>query len=186
MRAVFAAFLIFMFPAAFAQGGAAGAQPPAANVLSSYRLGVGDIISVRVFGEDDLSRDKVKVTDAGSVAYPVLGEIKVLGRTVGELEKLVADGLRGRYLVNPRVTVTIDEYRQFFVDGQVGKTGGYPYQPGLNVAKAISLAGGLRERASVNKIYIVREGDKPQNRIKVDMSTEVRPGDILTIEESFF
>jgi len=181
--------LLGMFSLAAAQApGAMGASTSAAapSSLSSYKLGVGDIITVKVFGEEDLSRDRVKVTDSGSVAYPVLGDIKVLGRTIGELEKLVADGLRGRYLVNPRVSVIIEEYRQFFVDGQVGKTGGYPYQPGLNVAKAISLAGGLRERASVNKMYIIREGDKPQNRIKVDMSVEVRPGDILTIEESFF
>ncbi len=189
MRLVFLAVIFWLNSIALAQQPGSGATSPtgaAPSSLSLYKLGVGDIISVRVFGEDDLSRDKVKVTDAGSVAYPVLGEIKVLGRTVAELERLVADGLRGRYLVNPRVSVTIEEYRQFFVDGQVGKTGGYPYQPGLNVAKAISLAGGLRERASVNKIFIIREGDKPQNRIKVDMSTEVRPGDILTVEESFF
>lgn len=189
MRVVFAAWLIFVSMLAHAQApgsGSAALSGSSSNSLSFYRLGVGDVVSVRVFGEDDLSRDKVRVTDAGTVAYPILGEIKVSGRTVGELEKLVADGLRGRYLVNPRVSVTIDEYRQFFVDGQVSKTGGYPYQPGLNVAKAISLAGGLRERASVNKMYITREGEKPQNRIKVDMSTEVRPGDILTVEESFF
>lgn len=189
MQLVLAVLLWCASSLAAAQAPGAGTASPVASApssLSSYKLGVGDIISVKVFGEDDLSREKVKVTDAGSVAYPVLGDIKVLGRTVAELEKLVADGLRGRYLVNPRVTVTIEEYRQFFVDGQVGKTGGYPYQPGLNVAKAISLAGGLRERASVNKIFIIREGDRPQNRIKVDMSTEVRPGDILTIEESFF
>jgi len=190
MRAVLAVvfFLFSQFAAAQAAGTgapqAAGAPPAPAS--SSYRLGVGDIITVKVFGEDDLSREKVKVTDGGTVAYPILGEIKVLGRTLGELEKMVADGLRGRYLVNPRVSVFIDEYRPFFVDGQVGRTGGIPYQPGLNVAKAISLAGGLRERASTNKMYVIREGDKPQNRVKADMSTEVRPGDILIVEESFF
>ena len=183
MRAVLFAVLVFV--SSFA-GALAQKSSDAPGALSYYRLGVGDVVSVRVFGEDDLSRDKVKVTDAGTVAYPILGEIKVQGRTVGELERLVADGLRGRYLVNPRVSVTVDEYRPFYVDGQVGKSGGYPYQPGLNVAKAISLAGGLKERASTNKMYITREGDKPQNRVKVDMSAEVRPGDILTIEESFF
>jgi polysaccharide export outer membrane protein len=191
MRAVLTLVLYLFSQLAAAQ--AAGPGTPAAGQgvsaplsLSSYRLGVGDIITVKVFGEDDLSREKVKVADGGTVAYPILGEIKVLGRTVGELEKIVADGLRGRYLVNPRVSVFIDEYRPFFVDGQVARTGGSPYQPGLTVAKAISLAGGLRERASVNKIYLIREGEKQQNRIKVDMSTEVRPGDILIIEESFF
>jgi polysaccharide export outer membrane protein len=192
MRAVLALVLFLLSQLAVAQAvspAAPAAGQPSVSAplsLSSYRLGIGDIITVKVFGEDDLSREKVKVTDAGTVAYPVLGEIKVLGRTVGELEKLVADGLRGRYLVNPRVSVFVDEYRPFFVDGQVARTGGYPYQPGLNVAKAISLAGGLRERASVNKMFVIREGDKPQNRIKVDMSTDVRPGDILVIEESFF
>ncbi len=183
MRAVFVVWLVFVSSLVGAQ---ASRTSESQSALSFYRLGVGDVVSVRVFGEDDLSRDKVKVTDAGTVAYPILGELKVQGRTVGELEKLVADGLRGRYLVNPRVSVTVDEYRPFYVDGQVGKAGGIPYQPGLNVAKAISLAGGLRERASTNKMYITREGDKPQNRIKVDMSTDVHPGDVLTIEESFF
>jgi polysaccharide export outer membrane protein len=153
---------------------------------SSYKLGAGDVISIKVFGEDDLSREKIKVSDAGTVPYPVLGELRVLGRTVGELEKQITDGLRGRYLVNPRVAVTIEEYRQFFVNGQVVKPGGYPYQPAMTVAKAISLAGGLKERASVNKMYLVREGGGAQARVKVDMMAEVGPGDILTIEESFF
>jgi len=153
---------------------------------SSYKLGAGDVITIKVFGEDDLSREKVKITDAGTVPYPVLGELRVLGRTVGELERLVTEGLRGRYLVNPRVAVTIDEYRQFFVNGQVASPGGFAYQPGLTVGKAISLAGGLKERASTNKMFVVREDDPKRGRTKVDMNSDVRPGDVLTVEESFF
>jgi len=161
-------------------------RPVRADAISSYKLGAGDVISIKVFGEDDLSRERVKVTDAGTVPYPVLGELKILGRTVGELEKIITEGLRGRYLVNPRVSVTVEEYRQFFVNGQVDRPGGYAYQPAMTVAKAISLAGGLKERASVNKMYILREDNLSQGRIKVDMNAEVRPGDVLTIEESFF
>jgi polysaccharide export outer membrane protein len=160
--------------------------PIQAQVLSSYKLGAGDIITIKVFGEDDLSREKIKVSDAGTVPYPVLGEIKILGRTVGELERQITEGLRGRYLVNPRVAVTIEEYRQFFVNGQVGSPGGYAYQPGLTVAKAISLAGGLKERASINKMFLLREDDTSRTRVKVEMNSEVRPGDVLTVEESFF
>src|SRR6185436_9337133 len=101
MRVVLAVALFFLSQLALAQ--ATGPAAPSAGAvvaapLSTYRLGIGDVITVRVFGEDDLSREKVKVGDGGVVAYPILGEIKVLGRTVGELEKLVADGLRGRYL----------------------------------------------------------------------------------------
>lgn len=178
------AFLV-MLAAAFLAAAAGGAFAQRSEI-SAYKLGAGDVITIKVFGEDDLSREKVKITDAGTVPYPVLGELRVLGRTVGELEKLVTDGLRGRYLVNPRVAVTIDDYRQFFVNGQVASPGGFAYQPGLTVAKAISLAGGLKERASVNKMFLVREDDPAKARARVDMNAEVRPGDVLTVEESFF
>lgn len=182
MRAIVGLLLALAFSVALAQP----AGTARADVASSYKLGAGDVISIKVFGEEDLSRERIKVSDSGTVPYPVLGELKILGRSVSELEKLVTDGLRGRYLVNPRVSVTIEEYRPFFINGQVDRPGAYPYQPAMTVAKAISLAGGLKERASVNKMYIVREGSGAGGRTKVDMAAEVRPGDILTIEESFF
>jgi polysaccharide export outer membrane protein len=154
--------------------------------LSTYKLGAGDTISIRVLGEDDLKRERVRLSDAGTVSFPVLGEIKVKGMTVGALEDYVAKGLRGRYLVNPQVNVSIDEYRSYFVNGQVEKPGGYPYSPGLTVRKAVSLAGGFRERASREKISIIRDDDPSQTPRRVDLNTAVLPGDILTVEESFF
>src|SRR5205085_8267211 len=154
--------------------------------LSSYKLGAGDMISIRVLGEDDLRREKVRLSDAGTVSFPVLGEIKVKGMTVGGLEEYIAKGLRGRYLLNPQVTVSIDEYRNFFVNGMVEKPGGYPYSPGLTVRKAISLAGGFRERASREKINIIRDDDPSQTSRRVDLNAAILPGDILTVEESFF
>ena len=163
-----------------------GNAPGSSSAYSSYRLGAGDVVNIRVFGEDDLSKEKIRLTDAGTVPYPVLGELRVLGMTVGDLERLITDGLKGRYLVNPRVSVQIDEYRPFYVNGMVEKPGGYPYQPGLTVRKAASLAGGFKERASSSKMYVIREGDKSQKPVKVDLNTVIGPGDILTIEESFF
>ena len=154
--------------------------------LSSYRLGSGDVVTIRVFGEDDLSREKIKLTDAGTVPYPVLGEIRVLGLTVGDLEKRITDGLRGRYLVNPRVSVTIEEYRPFYINGMVEKPGAYPFQPGLSVRKAASLAGGFKERASFSKIFVIRERDTQQKPETADLNTPIYPGDIVTVEASFF
>ena len=156
------------------------------DALSTYRLNSGDVISIRVFGEEDFNREKIRLTDAGTVSFPILGEIPMLGRTVGEIEKLVTDGLKGRYLVNPRVSVWIDEYRSFFVNGMVEKPGAYPFQPGLNVRKAVSIAGGFKERASVNKIFIVRDKDPAHQPAKVDLNADVGPGDMITVEESFF
>jgi len=156
------------------------------DTLSRYKLSTGDVISIVVYGEDDLKRDKVRLTDAGTISYPVLGEIQVRGKTIGELEKLVADGLRGSYLVNPRVSVTIDEYRPYFISGQVNNNGSFPYQPGLTVRKAVSIAGGFKERASLNKITIVRDGDASNTPVQADLNTYVRPGDAITVGESFF
>lgn len=156
------------------------------SALSSYKLAAGDVISIRVLGEDEFSREKIRLTDAGTISFPAIGEIKVLGRTVGDLEAIIVAGLKGRILVNPKVSVQIDEYRPFYVNGMVDKPGGYPFQPGLTVRKAVSLAGGFKERASPNKIFVIREDDPSQKAQKVDLNTFIGPGDILTIEESFF
>ena len=157
-----------------------------ADTLSRYRLSTGDVISITVYGEDDLKKEKTRLTDAGTISYPVLGEIQVRGKTVGELEKILTDGLRGSYLVNPRVAVTIDEYRPYFINGQVTNNGSFPFQPGLTVRKAVSIAGGFKERASLSKITIVRDGDATNTLVKVDLNAPVQPGDIITVGESFF
>lgn len=158
----------------------------AQSELSSYKLGAGDLITIRVLGEEDLKREKVRLSDAGTISFPILGEIRVKGLTVGELDDLITKGLKGRYLVDPEVTVSIDEYRNFFVNGHVEKPGGYPFMPGLTVRKAISIAGGFRERAARDKLNIIRDDDPTQTTRRVDLNAPVYPGDILTVEESFF
>jgi polysaccharide export outer membrane protein len=159
------------------------AAPPE---MSTYKLGTGDVISIRVLGEDDLRREHVKLSDAGTVSFPVLGEIPVKGMTVGDLEEFITKGLKGRYLVNPQVTVSIDEYRNFYVNGMVEKPGGYPYSPGLTVRKAVSIAGGFKERAARDKITVIHDDDPKQTPHKVDMNNALLPGDIVTVDESFF
>jgi polysaccharide biosynthesis/export protein VpsN len=154
--------------------------------LSSYKLGAGDVVTIRVLGEEDLKREKIKLSDAVTVSFPVLGEIKVRGMTVGALEDYITKGLKGRYLLDPQVTVSIEEYRNFFVNGEVEKPGGYPYSPGLTVRKAISIAGGFKERAAREKLSVIRDDDASQTPRKVDLNAPLLPGDILTVEQSFF
>ena len=157
------------------------------DLLSRYRLASGDVISIYVLGEDELKREKVRLTDAGTIQYAVLGEIRVKGLTAGDLEQKITSGLlAANYLKNPKVTVSIDEYRPFFINGEVYKAGGYPYVPGLTVLKAVSIAGGFKDRASKRNMYVVRDGTPNEQRQRVEMDTPIYPGDILTIEESFF
>jgi polysaccharide export outer membrane protein len=84
------------------------------------------------------------------------------------------------------VSVEINEYRPFYINGMVHRPGGYPFQPGLSVRKAASIAGGFKERASLSKIYLIKENDSTQSPRKVDLDAPVGPGDLVTVEESFF
>ena len=92
--------------------------------LVDYRLGSGDLINIVVFGESDLSLE-VRLSDAGTVSYPFLGELKVKGLTSRDLEHLLTEGLKGDYLVEPRINVSVAEYRQFFIAGEVASPGGF-------------------------------------------------------------
>jgi len=109
-----------------------------------------------------------------------------VGLTAAEVEQLIYTGLKGDYLINPSVSVTITEYRPFFIDGEVKRPGGYPYQPGLTVNKAAALAGGYTDRASKDNVVIVREHDGATDEINVDVSDMIQPGDIITIKQRFF
>ena len=174
--------------AAVAPAGAQGAAPAAAvsGALSSYRVGPGDVLSIRVMGEDDLSVKGVRLTDAGTLFYPALGELNVRGMTIGELEALVTSRLKGRILLNPQVLVQVEEYRPFFITGMVKAPGSIAYQPGLNVNKAAALAGGFQERASMSKIFVVREGKREDQMEKVELDSPIYPGDFIIVRESFF
>ena len=162
------------------------AVPSLSGGLSSYRLASGDVISVRVLGEEDLSKEEVLLTDAGTVSLPALGEVRIAGLTLSEVAQLVTQGLLGDYLVNPQVSVSIYQYRPFYINGMVETPGSYPYQPGLTVRKAASLAGGFRERASLRGISIIRENEPGNQSRRVDLDALVQPGDIITVDESFF
>ena len=99
---------------------------------------------------------------------------------------MLVRGLKGDYLIDPKVSVRIIEYRDFFVNGEVKKPGGYPFKPGLTLRKAVAVAGGLTERASESRITVIREQDGEKEKLRASMDTPVMPGDIITIDQSFF
>jgi len=157
----------------------------AAQQATSYVLEPGDQVAISVFGEPDLSVE-FTIHDQGVLNYPLLGEIRVAGLTISELEKRITDGLRGDYLINPDVTVSIEQYRPFFMRGEINRPGGYPYQPGLTLEKALALAGGLTPRAARNKIEVKRARYQSDVAVKIKMSDPVHAGDVITVPQSFF
>jgi polysaccharide export outer membrane protein len=163
-----------------------GADTYGAESLSEYRLGSGDVLRVQVFDEPELSME-IRLSDGGTISYPFLGELRVMGLTISKLENAIAKGLEGDYLIDPKVNVSVLEYRPFYVNGEVENAGGYPFQPGLTLRKAIALAGGFTERASRTKIFAIAEGmTQKANSKQVGMDDVIQPGDIITVEQSFF
>lgn len=156
---------------------------------SDYVLGPNDIIAISVYMEEDLSFEEIRIGDTGRINYPFLGEIQASGSTVSGFEFLIRRGLiDGEFLIDPAVTVRIVQYRPFFIDGEVEAPGAYPFEPGLTLRKAISIAGGFTERASRRGIEILPEGAgqdaKPDVTDNLDIA--LHPGDIITVEERFF
>ena len=152
---------------------------------SDYRLAPDDELSIVVFDEPDLSLKEVRVSSTGTISMPLIGQIKVEGLTISDVENEIHDLYLGDYLKKPNISVAIIEYRQFYVDGEVNKPGGYSFREGMTVQRAIALAGGFTERAARNKINIVKEGTGSILK-NVEMNYRVSPGDVITVEESFF
>jgi len=153
---------------------------------SSYKLASGDVISISVFGEPDLSVKELRLTDAGSFSYPFIGEVQAKGKTAAEIEQLIIDQLKGDYLVDPRVSVSVLKYREFFISGEVKSPGAYPFQPGLTLRRAVALAGGLTERASEGRITIIHDNNSERKPEPATLDTQVMPGDSINIDQGFF
>ena len=120
-----------------------------------YILDSGDQIRILVYDEPDLTVVRF-IKDDGIINFPLVGSIYVTGKTTRQVQKLIHNGLKGDYLLNPSVQVDIVTYRSFYIHGEVNRPGAYPYQPGLTVDQAGALGGGFTERASTSKMYIKR------------------------------
>ncbi len=162
----------------WAVAGTAAAEPIVAAPV--YRIGPNDVVRVQVFGEEDLAVES-KVGGDGAINFPLLGAVTVAGKTVKELQEFLAIRLAEGYVRSPRVTVLMVRYRNFYVSGEVKTPGGYPYEAGLTVQKALSLAGGATERAETKAISVTRvTGDRTET-MRLGWGGLVLPDDILTV-----
>ena len=150
-----------------------------------YRLSTGDVLTVTVFDESDLSLEAAKITDEGSISVPLLGQVQVKGKSVPEVEILLTKLFGDDYLRKPSVSVAISEYRPFYINGAVKIPGSYPYRTNMTVQIAVTIAGGFTERASKSNVYVLPEGSTTE-REEAELSDQVKPGDVITVDESFF
>jgi polysaccharide export outer membrane protein len=151
----------------------------------SYRLGAGDKLKITVYGEDDLSGE-FTVDGTGQIQLPLVGQIHATGLTIHEFVASVVKLLSANYLRDPKVSVQIENYRPFYIIGEVNKPGEFPFEDNLNVLAAVALAGGYTYRADDDEVYIRRNGESKEQRLPAAATTRIYPGDIVRIAERIF
>jgi polysaccharide export outer membrane protein len=160
-------------------GRVAAAERPA------YRLGSGDKIRLTVFNEKDLSGD-YDVDDQGRVSLPLIGSVSISGKTVSEAEAIITQQYGANYLVNPRVSIEVLNYRPFFILGEVKNPGSYPYVAGMTILNAVALAGGYTPRADKSDITVRHSNSGSSAAEAIHEDDAVLPGDVITVRERFF
>ena len=164
---------------------------------TSNELGAGDVFDVRVYGEEELSAT-YQVARDGTIDFPLVGSVHVAGLEPPMIAEKIAELLREReLLIDPQVSILVQEYnsKRISVMGAVGRPGTFPYQPGLTVTEAISLAGGFTNLANRNETIITRtiDGERHRHELPAGRMVEgraqdvpLRPGDVLFIPERVF
>ena len=150
-----------------------------------YHIGAGDKIKITVENEPSLSVE-TKVSAKGNINLPMVGEVRVANLTAKEAEILIRTKLIEGFLVDPIVFVAIAEYRVYYMHGEIKKSGGYPFQPGLTMRKAIALAEGFTEYADKEGILVVHDDDPLFKERLVGLNDHVLPGDVVNITASFW
>jgi polysaccharide export outer membrane protein len=127
------------------------------NPEEDYRIGASDVIEIKVEDAAQLN-GTWRVPTSGAIFMNYLKRITVLNKTTEEVEKMIADGLRDRYLKDPQVHVTVLQInsRSFFIQGAVNRPGVYQIEGRPSLIKLITVAGGLNENCG-STAYILRE-----------------------------
>ena len=157
-----------------------------------YVIGVGDLLNVLVWDQEKMSA-RVRVRSDGRVSLPFLDDVPVAGRTPVTLARSLEDRLK-QFIVTPQVTVVVDEAKPLSVSvlGQVDQPGLYNLDPGARVAQALAAAGGLKDFARKDRIFLLRSEDGTTRiRMTYDdvtartgraFSLRLRSGDVVVVE----
>ena len=162
---------------------------------SSFQLQEGDRLEIDVYREHDLS-GTYEIDPAGTLNFPLVGEMKVAGLRVAELHDQLTERLK-KYLVHPQVSISRAEAKNKSISvlGHVKRPGAFDYDPGLTVMRLISQAGGFERSANKRKIRIVRmvKGVKKSiiiNGLAIingdEDDPDAQPGDMVFVTEAIF
>ena len=167
---------------------------PAPAGVTAYTVGSQERIEVTVLDAERLSG--TYLTDAeGYIAFPLVGDLYVGGKTPNQVAQMIADRLRGEYIVNPQVRVRPAELPvpSVSIGGEVEQPGTYPAATSQSLIRAINNAGGLSEYAKSDDVLIMRvvEGQRYIGVYNIEgiqrgnyADPLIYPGDIVTVGDS--
>ncbi len=162
---------------------------------SEYVISPNDVLSIRVWNQDQLST-RSRVRSDGNLSLPLLRELQVIGLTPAALSRRL-EGLYREFIVKPMVTVTVEESRPLRVPvlGEVARPGVYDLESGSGVLHALAAAGGLTQYAGRDRIYVLRHAQKSpsptRTRFRYDALASgdsrstgfrIQPGDLVIVE----
>lgn len=167
-------FYLLLFFAFVAVSGTALA---ADESLNDYRVGDGDVLQITVYDHPDLST-VARVDNGGTINFPLLGTVRIGGQTVRQTADQLAKGLSGGYIVNPQVSIFVQEFRsrKVTVVGQVTNPGLYELARPTSVLELISKAGGLKVDAG-DSIIVKRKGSQGEQQLTIDRRALMEKGD---------
>src|ERR1051326_4693176 len=142
---------------AAARGSRAQTGNPSNAQDPGYVIGPDDVLDIRVFKEQELSLNAVRVRPDGKISVPLLNDIQAQGLTPVQLGASITEGLR-KYLTEPKVTVIVVQNtgQRVYVVGEVARPGPISMLPGMTIIQALAIAGGFTEYANRKGTYILR------------------------------
>jgi polysaccharide export outer membrane protein len=159
----------------------------------AYKIGPLDVLEITVFKTPDLSKS-IQVSEAGTINYPLIGEIAAGGKSARELEQELTKRLGAKFLQNPQITVFVKDYnsQRVTVTGAVKKPGVVPMAGGMSLVQAIAQSGGLDELAeSTVVLFRAAEGKRLAGRYDVseiqagrEDDPQLQSGDVIVVPTS--
>lgn len=147
----------------------------AADVL----LGPSDVLKISVYGNPDLSLE-TRVSQTGSITFPLVGEVKVGGLATSAAEKEIAGLLvSGGFVLKPQVNILVTSRQSQLVSvlGQVAKPGRYPIDGKYSLIDILALAGGVVPDGG-DMVYLIRNRNGKSKKEAIDLIEMVRSGDM--------
>lgn len=149
-----------------------------AKASEEYRLCPRDVLSISVWGIEDLKVEGLEVREDGKIVFPMVGEIQVAGLLPRELMQAIASALDG-YVNNPRVSVNILKYHttRIYVVGEVVKPGLYELEKRHKLMDAITVAGGYTKDAAKKRVIVMSQ-DGTSKPLEVNLLELLKKGDM--------